>query len=833
MSPPGSKSSWLLVSGSDGKYKSIPTYGSLMESGTDRVSLKSNDKFEESDSASLEIISGSKSSDYNVTETPLDFNIYGTPSEYDLSDTSLSGSLDEPDVVYDINGIRLQNSLYPEVRAAVPLKDDYTIKLNHWRTWALTSFFVILFAAVNQFFSVRFPSLSVGFIVAQLASYPVGFALSMLPNYQPFRKSSVNLQTHENSWRSWFDLNPGSYSIKEHATLTICVSLTASSAYAMNMLITQTNFYFQDYSICYELLLVLTSQMLGYGVAGLTRRWVVYPGSMIWPETLVSTTLFTTIHGGKTKSIANGWTMSRYKFFGIIMTASFLWYWLPGFLFTGLSYFTVVCWIFPKNKVVNQLFGYRSGLGLLPITFDWVQITAAGSSPLATPFWVTANIFAAVVLFFWVLVPILYYNNVWHSKYLPMLSGTTFDNTAKPYNVSRVLSKDLVLDEQAYQNYSPLMIPFSYTISYALNFAAVTAVFVHCALYHGKDIMQKLKDAKHGEEDVHKKLMARYREVPDLWYLILFLIVFVLSILVVMMYDTQLPVWGLLVSIAISLINFLPQGLLEAITNQHVGLNIITELIGGYMFPGKPIANLMVKLYGFIPMRQGLDFSRDLKLAQYMKVPPVLLFWMQIYSTVLAALVNVGVQRWMRLNIPDFCSPNQVNGFVCANGRTIFNASIIWGAVGPAKMFSPGKMYNAVLWFFLVGVIAPFITFKLHHKFPKRWFGKLNAPVFFTGPGNIPPATGVNYAASAIIGFVFNYAIKKKWRPWWTKYNYVLSAALDSGVAVASIVIFLTVTYPGGQLNWWGNNVWKNTLDYTSTKFYSLAPGETFGPAIW
>lgn len=815
MDTTNTKSSLLFLPALAGnqKYKSIPNYGSTMED--------------------LSVFMGTKQ---HVDVEDLKFNPLGSKKdEIDgKSDSYVSTiPLKEDEDVYDEDGQILENSQYPEVRAAVPLKDDYSIKVNHWRTWFLTTIFVVLFAAVNQFFSLRFPSLTVGFIVAQLASYPIGRVLETIPEYQPLRKPGASDIIHDNSWRSWFDSNPGPYSVKEHAVLTICVSLTSSSAYAMNMLITQTNFYFQDYSIWYEILLVVSSQMLGYGFAGLTRRWIVYPGSMIWPETLVSTTLFTTIHGEEGKNTANGWTISRYRFFGIVLAASFLWYWLPGFLFTGLSYFTILCWIKPNNKIVNQLFGYRSGLGIIPITFDWTQITQVGGSPMATPFWVTGNMFGSVVIFFWILVPILYYNNFWYSKFLPMLSSTTFDNMAEPYNVSRVLSKSLVLDEEAYKSYSPLMIPFSYTMSYALNFAAVTAVFVHCALYHGKDIILKLKDAKHGEEDVHKKLMSRYKEVPDYWYFILFAIVFILSVIVVSVYDTQLPVWGLIISVLISLVNFLPQGLMEAITNQHVGLNIVTELIGGYLFPGKPIANLMVKLYGFIPMRQGLDFSRDLKLAQYMKVPPVLLFWMQVYSTLLAALVNVGVQRWMRFNIPDICSPNQINGFICAGGRTIFNASIIWGAIGPAKMFSPGKMYNPVLWFFCIGAIVPILTFKLQLKYPKRWFGKLNAPVFFAGPGNIPPATGVNYAAFAIVGYVFNFLIKKRWRSWWTKYNYILSAGLDSGVAIASVIIFLCVTYPGAKLEWWGNTVWKKTLDYNSTRFYDLSQGETFGPTSW
>lgn len=56
----------------------------------------------------------------------------------------------------------------------------------------------------------------------------------------------------------------------------------------------------------------------------------------------------------------------------------------------------------------------NSGLGLLPISFDWTQITYAGT-PLTTPFYITCNAFAVVVLFYLFLSPILYYTNVWNS----------------------------------------------------------------------------------------------------------------------------------------------------------------------------------------------------------------------------------------------------------------------------------------------------------------------------------------------------------------------------------------------------------------------------------
>ena len=67
------------------------------------------------------------------------------------------------------------------------------------------------------------------------------------------------------------------------------------------------------------------------------------------------------------------------------------------------------------------------------------------------------------------------------------------------------------------------------------------------------------------------------------------------------------------------------------------------------------------------------------------------------------------------------------------------------------------------------------------------------------------------------------------------RYNYILSAALDSGVAIALIVIFFSLQLPkdGVFINWWGNTVWMNTLDAIGAPFKTVAPGETFGPATW
>lgn len=159
----------------------------------------------------------------------------------------------------------------------------------------------------------------------------------------------------------------------------------------------------------------------------------------------------------------------------------------------------------------------------------------------------------------------------------------------------------------------------SYSLTYGLSFAAVTAIVVHTYLYNGTEIWARLKNAQHGGEDVHRRLMRQYKEVPEWWYGILTVVVLGLGILTTRYWDTELPVWGfIVVCFGLAVLLIVPEGILQGTTNQRVFLNIITEMIAGYAWPGKPIANLMVKCYGYNAVKHGMDFAQDLKLGQYM-----------------------------------------------------------------------------------------------------------------------------------------------------------------------------------------------------------------------
>lgn len=187
-------------------------------------------------------------------------------------------------------------------------------------------------------------------------------------------------------------------------------------AYAMNTVVVAEQFYRVKLGIGYEgcfsdmdpfcwwnisrfnLTLVLATQLIGFGLAGLARPFLVWPASMIWPSNLVVCTLLNTLHADEDVYSP---TISRYKFFTIATCAAFFYYFLPGFLFQALSAFSYICWIAPDNIIINQLFGVRSGLGMGVLTFDWSMISFIGS-PLMIPWWAQVHTIFGFIIFFWV-----------------------------------------------------------------------------------------------------------------------------------------------------------------------------------------------------------------------------------------------------------------------------------------------------------------------------------------------------------------------------------------------------------------------------------------------
>ncbi|KAG8863761.1 hypothetical protein FRB96_007598 [Tulasnella sp. 330] len=715
-----------------------------------------------------------------------------------------------------------EDSPYPEVRASVSNVDDPEMPVTTFRMWFIGIMLCALGSGLNMFFNFRYPAPYVAPLLLLLLAHPAGKFLAFV---LPIRV-----------WTLWpwipviggqdVSLNPGPFNIKEHALIFIMANVSINPAYAMNVIVVSEKYYEYQLGFSFTILLILATQLTGFGLSGACRRFLVWPASLIWPANLVTCTLLNTLHA-EDDEVEEGSGITRYKFFMIATSLVFVWYFVPGFLFQALSAFSFICWIKPNNIVVNQLFGVMSGLGMGILTFDWNQISYIGS-PLMVPWWAEVHIFVGFVLFYWILCPLMYYNNVWSMSYIPMSGNGPFDNQGDPYNVSRVITADMRLNVTAYNEYSPLYLPATYAITYILAFMLSTSVLVHTALYHGKALTNGIKKLKMEEDDIHAKLMRNYPEVPDWWYALIFVGFFVLAIVAVQIGKTDMPVWALFLAILIPIIYVIPSSYIFAMTGQPVGVNLIAEVIPGSLLQGRPIANMIFKCYSVQTMQVALAFTQDLKLGHYMKVPPRATFLCQAVATIIAGIVQVGTKTWMFDNIPDLCSPDQPHMLTCPTNEVYFAASAVWGLIGPTRQFGSGTVYHPELYALAVGAFLPIPFWIWQKKWPNSVVKYVNIPVLLNGPTFIPPATGINYSSWFGVGLIFQYIVRRRNFRWWSKFNYILSASLDSGTIISVIVVFATLQYPKGgtiALDWWGNSVFLKTADALGLPWKTPPPG--------
>ena len=109
--------------------------------------------------------------------------------------------------------------------------------------------------------------------------------------------------------------------------------------------------------------------------------------------------------------------------------------------------------------------------------------------------------------------------------------------------------------------------------------------------------MRQFRRTLRDEQDIHARLMSVYPQVPEWWYLGIFLTMFTAGIVSVEAWPTQFPVWAFVLALIIAFVYIIPIGMIQAITNQQIGLNVITELIIGYALPGRPVAMMLFKTY--------------------------------------------------------------------------------------------------------------------------------------------------------------------------------------------------------------------------------------------
>jgi OPT family oligopeptide transporter len=216
-------------------------------------------------------------------------------------------------------------------------------------------------------------------------------------------------------------------------------------------------------------------------------------------------------------------------------------------------------------------------------------------------------------------------------------------------------------------------------------------IYHKISVWYRKDIIHQFRNTLKDEHDIHSRLMQYYPEVPMWWYGTIGIISFAFLCTAIKIIPTQLPLWGAVIAILLSFIFTIPLSMLQAITNQQVNTPVLYEFIAGYILPGRPIANAIFKVIAYLTIFQSCTFAGDLKFGHYMKVPPQIIFTIQLVATIISCIWVTFIQDWMLNNIEDICTPRQRQGFICPGPTTFATASVIFGAASP-HLFSPSAL---------------------------------------------------------------------------------------------------------------------------------------------
>lgn len=182
---------------------------------------------------------------------------------------------------------------------------------------------------------------------------------------------------------------------------------------------------------------------------------------------------------------------------------------------------------------------------------------------------------------------------------------------------------------------------------------------------------------------------------------------------------------------------------------------------------------------------------------------------MKLVGTLVSSSVYLATSWWLLGSVEHICEASKLpegSPWTCPLDDVFYNASIIWGVVGPLRMFGRLGLYSKMNYFFLIGILASVPVWLLCRLFSERkWIRLINMPIILGGAGGMPPAMAMNYLCWGGVGIFFNFFVYRRFRGWWARHNYVLSAGLDAGIAFMAILCYFTLQIRDvNGMRWWG-----------------------------
>ncbi|KAA1090541.1 hypothetical protein PGT21_004653 [Puccinia graminis f. sp. tritici] len=291
---------------------------------------------------------------------PLDFH-----SDYEKSQTAEKGQpigtpASSSETLPHEEDIRSDKVSSEDELAMIPLTDDTESPIITVRSLLVGFLVAILGAAVTQLFLFKPVHMRLQPAFLQITAMLLGRAAALIPGPK------------------WW--NPGSFSMKETVFSSLIATSASVGAYAIELLAAQELFFDQVTSFGMSFGILLSSQLIGYGWAGLLQPILVYPTQVFYPEILPSVSLFYSLCGDGPVA------KDQIKFFKRAFLAMGIYEIFPAYIAPAFQAISVFCLTLPKHQLITNIFGGAQpfeGLGFLNISGDWALVGAHG--PLYTP----------------------------------------------------------------------------------------------------------------------------------------------------------------------------------------------------------------------------------------------------------------------------------------------------------------------------------------------------------------------------------------------------------------------------------------------------------------
>lgn len=608
--------------------------------------------------------------------------------------------------------------------------------------------------------------------------------------------------------------NYGEWNLKEHSICAITANSASNGMASTIVFAAQNLFYNLPISTTTVILSTISIGLFGYGMAGFIRPIAVWHVESVYWGTLPIVKVLQGMHWEEVKN-SKPLRVFWYAFGGM-----FGFEWFPAYIWPWLNSISIPCLAAmhatgEKAAILTNLFGGavpNEGLGLFNIGFDWQYITSFQTS---LPLKYQVN--QAVGFFVCYIVMIgIYYGNAWNSKSLPFMSSRLLTAEGTTYPVSKVFNQG-ILDEDALAKYGVPRLSGTFAYGMFMANAAIGAVITHCILFWGKDIIKAFKSSRQQKSDDrhHQHMVDHYKEAPVWWYGAVLIVSFVLGLIVVLKEDITLPVWAYIVSLILGMAVGPFSTILYARFGNGIATNNLSKLVGGLLVPGRPIGNMYFAAWSHNVIANTVNMCNDLKMGEYLKIPPRVMFITQIYGTVLGAFVNYAVMISIVTKNRDILVNG--NGDASWSGATIQSYNTNAASWALAKyLYKSGQTYSIVPIGLAIGaacVVVHWLVVKVVPRIRGLSLSDFNFPQFIQFAGYIPynsPQTCVIFNQIAS-GFFVQYYLRNYHPRIFRDYSYLIAGAFDGASLLVLFILSFAVFGAGGPSvpfpAWWGNNI--------------------------